>query len=163
VRLHRRHAASRAWTLSFEPPFAHVFRRSSRAQIFRSAGGQNACQRASPEPTDLGRVFCDLVMKGGITSGVVYPSAIARLAVKYRLRNIGGSAGAIAAGAAAAAEYRRQTDSAHPDAGFERLGGLGAELGRPPAGATSTHSRMFHLFAPTAPALPPRRTRPGYK
>ena len=31
-------------------------------------------------PDDLGRIFCDLVMKGGITSGVVYPSAIARLA-----------------------------------------------------------------------------------
>jgi predicted acylesterase/phospholipase RssA len=110
---------------------------------------------ASSEPTDLGRVFCDLVMKGGITSGVVYPSAIARLAAKYRLRNIGGaSAGAIAAGAAAAAEYRRQTDPAHPDIGFERLGGLGAELGKPPAGSTSTHSRLFHLFAPTALSRP---------
>jgi predicted acylesterase/phospholipase RssA len=42
--------------------------------------------------------FCDLVMKGGITSGVVYPPAIFALAGQYRFKNIGGtSAGAIAA------------------------------------------------------------------
>ena len=42
---------------------------------------------------------CDLVMKGGITSGVVYPLAIARFAEEYRLRGVGGSsAGAIGAG-----------------------------------------------------------------
>ena len=53
--------------------------------------------------------FCDLVMKGGITSGVVYPRAIMHFAQHYRLKNIGGtSAGAIAAVAAAAAEYRRR-------------------------------------------------------
>ncbi len=53
---------------------------------------------------------CDLVMKGGITSGVVYPYAVAKVAKRYRLRDIGGtSAGAIAAVMAAAAEYRRQT------------------------------------------------------
>ena len=41
---------------------------------------------------------CDLVMKGGITSGVVYPSAIRKIAGRYRFRNLGGaSAGAIAA------------------------------------------------------------------
>ena len=52
---------------------------------------------------------CDVIMKGGITSGVVYPLTICRLATKYRLRSIGGtSAGAIAAGVAAAAEYRRR-------------------------------------------------------
>jgi hypothetical protein len=50
---------------------------------------------------------CDLVMKGGITSGVVYPSAIRKIAGRYRFRNLGGaSAGAIAAVAAAACEYR---------------------------------------------------------
>lgn len=52
---------------------------------------------------------CDLVMKGGITSGVVYPLAIAEISKAFRLRNIGGtSAGAIAAAAAAAAELGRQ-------------------------------------------------------
>src|SRR5947209_496830 len=50
---------------------------------------------------------CDLVMKGGITSGVVYPAAVMALKDTFRFRSIGGtSAGAIAAaltGAAAGA------------------------------------------------------------
>ncbi len=53
---------------------------------------------------------CDLVMKGGITSGVVYPLAVVELARKYRFRCIGGtSAGAIAAVVTAAAEYGRDS------------------------------------------------------
>jgi predicted acylesterase/phospholipase RssA len=53
---------------------------------------------------------CDLVMKGGITSGVVYPRAVLVLGERYRFRNIGGtSAGAIAAAVTAAAEFGRQT------------------------------------------------------
>ena len=41
---------------------------------------------------------CDLVMKGGITSGVLYPPAICAIAEKFYLVGIGGtSAGAIAA------------------------------------------------------------------
>src|SRR2546430_17410471 len=63
--------------------------------------------------------ICDIVLKGGITSGVVYPLALVSLAEKYRFSNIGGtSAGAIAAVAAAAAEDGRHTE----DAGFDRLG-----------------------------------------
>jgi predicted acylesterase/phospholipase RssA len=55
-------------------------------------------------------------MKGGITSGVVYPPAVLRLRNKYRFRSIGGSsAGAIAAALTAAAEYRRE------DGGFDRF------------------------------------------
>lgn len=51
---------------------------------------------------------CDIVMKGGITSGVIYPLAVCELAQTYRLRSVGGaSAGAIAAAAAAAAEVGR--------------------------------------------------------
>jgi hypothetical protein len=43
------------------------------------------------------RRYCDIVMKGGITSGVVYPLAALELAKDHRFRNIGGtSAGAIA-------------------------------------------------------------------
>jgi predicted acylesterase/phospholipase RssA len=123
--------------------------------ISDSKGIAQMPMNGTSEPTDLGRAFCDLVMKGGITSGVVYPSAIARLAAQYRLRNIGGaSAGAIAAGAAAAAEYRRQTDLAHPTVGFDRLAGLGEELGKPPAGVSSKHSRLFYLFAPTPLSRP---------
>jgi hypothetical protein len=53
---------------------------------------------------------CDLIMKGGITSGIVYPSAILCLQNKYRFRNIGGaSSGAIAAAFTAAAELGRDT------------------------------------------------------
>lgn len=71
---------------------------------------------------------CDLVMKGGVTSGIVYPTAILKLAGEgqYRFRNIGGtSAGAIAAAVAAAAEYGRE------QAGFEKLEQLSATLGQP--------------------------------
>ena len=52
---------------------------------------------------------CDIVMKGGIVSGVVYPGAIRKLSEKYQFKSVGGaSAGAIAACLTAAAEYRRQ-------------------------------------------------------
>ena len=53
---------------------------------------------------------CDLVLKGGITSGVAYGGVLIALGREFRLRNIGGtSAGAIGAAIAAAAEYRRQS------------------------------------------------------
>ncbi len=70
---------------------------------------------------------CDLVMKGGITSGVVFPAAIEKIASEYSLVGIGGtSAGAIAASVAAAAEYqRRHTGS---KAGFEYLSTIPSEL-----------------------------------
>lgn len=52
---------------------------------------------------------CGLVMKGGVTSGIVYPPAVIELAKQYRFHYIGGtSAGAIAAAATAAAEYGRE-------------------------------------------------------
>ena len=35
--------------------------------------------------------YCDVVMKGGITSGVVYPGAVCELAKSYQFKNIGGS------------------------------------------------------------------------
>lgn len=54
-------------------------------------------------------VDCDMIMKGGITSGVVYPYAVLEIATRHRLRSLGGtSAGAIAAAFAAAAEYARR-------------------------------------------------------
>ena len=87
--------------------------------------------------------FCDLVMKGGITSGVVYPLAILELAKSYRFKNIGGtSAGAIAAVVTAAAEYRRRRGSM---AGFEKLGALPANLGE----AVGSQSRLLSLFQPS--------------
>lgn len=52
---------------------------------------------------------CDLVMKGGIASGIVYPQAILALQKQYRFRNIGGgSVGALAAALTAAAELGRE-------------------------------------------------------
>jgi hypothetical protein len=84
---------------------------------------------------------CDIVMKGGITSGVVYPHAICELAQTYRFRNVGGtSAGAIAAAGAAAAEHGRG------GGGFERLAELPAWIG---AG-----TNLRSLFQPQ------RRTKP---
>jgi predicted acylesterase/phospholipase RssA len=54
---------------------------------------------------------CDLVMRGGVTSGAVYPGALWEISKHYKLRNVGGaSAGAIAAVGAAACEYGRQED-----------------------------------------------------
>jgi hypothetical protein len=85
---------------------------------------------------------CDLVMKGGITSGVVYPKLIGRLAREYKFKSIGGtSAGAIAAAGCAAAELGRQT-GANPGS-FEHLSDLPRELGEPAASPM-----LFHLFQP---------------
>jgi predicted acylesterase/phospholipase RssA len=71
--------------------------------------------------------YCDIVMKGGITSGVVYPLAAAELSEHYRFKNVGGtSAGAIAAAAVAAAEHGRSTGRG---TGFEEVRELPAWLG----------------------------------
>lgn len=62
------------------------------------------------------KLGCDLVMKGGITSGVVYPLTVAELAKSYRFHGIGGtSVGAVAAAVTAAAEYARDRG------GFQKL------------------------------------------
>ncbi len=74
--------------------------------------------QASPDPVapNEATLQCDLVMKGGITSGVVYPRAMVRVARDYRIRSIGGtSVGAIAAVLTAAAEYWRQANPTHDD------------------------------------------------
>lgn len=94
---------------------------------------------------------CDLVLKGGVTSGTVYPRAIAALAQRYRLRSIGGaSAGAIAAAAAAAAEWRRQMSAdGRSAAGFAGLRTLPEELGAP--GAKKTGPVLLELFQPQRP------------
>ena len=52
--------------------------------------------------------FCDVVLNGGVASGVVYPWALLKLARHYRFKSIGGnSVGAMAAAMTAAAEYGR--------------------------------------------------------
>ena len=87
---------------------------------------------------------CDIVMAGGVTSGIIYPGAVARIAEKYRFHSIGGtSAGAIAAAATAAAEYRRQeTGSSEGFAIIAKVPDYMSE--KAPDGRT----RLFHLFTP---------------
>ncbi|MDB4980041.1 MAG: Patatin-like phospholipase, partial [Myxococcales bacterium] len=104
---------------------------------------------------------CDLVMKGGITSGVVYPPAVLVLQQRFRFRCIGGtSAGAIAAAVTAAAEFARES------AGFERLDVIRRQLASPgfllglfkpsegTAGAFGVLMDLFMTAEPLSPALP---------
>src|ERR1051325_3499813 len=87
---------------------------------------------------------CGIVMKGGLTSGVVYPLAIVELAKEFRFRCIGGtSAGAIAAAVTAAAEYRRIATQSR--AGFDHLATLPDFL----AGTTNGQKNLLNLFPPT--------------
>jgi predicted acylesterase/phospholipase RssA len=91
--------------------------------------------------------YCDIVMKGGITSGVVYPLAAVELAEKhgYSFRNVGGtSAGAIAAAAVAAAEYGRRSGS-NPDA-YKRIAKLPKDLGTTLTSLFQPSGRMRPLF-----------------
>jgi predicted acylesterase/phospholipase RssA len=93
---------------------------------------------------------CNVVMKGGITSGVVFPLALVEIARAYRFRSIGGaSAGAIAAAAAAAAEVGRAKGS------FAKLAQLPDVLSAPTAGGKS---RLFSLFQPQNATAPVFRT-----
>jgi len=95
--------------------------------------------------------LCDVVMKGGITSGVVYPLAVAELAERFSFVNIGGtSAGAIAAAATAAAELRRRRGGPDPDAGFRELKALPAFLGE--------GRNLVGLFEPQRATAPLLRT-----
>jgi predicted acylesterase/phospholipase RssA len=85
---------------------------------------------------------CNLALKGGVTSGLVYAGAVPELAKSYRFRGVSGSsAGAIAAAFTAAAEYARARGD---EGGFERLKGRSAEL----------PSRLRSLFQPS-PGLRP--------
>jgi hypothetical protein len=97
---------------------------------------------------------CDIIMKGGITSGIVYPKAVCRLALEYRFRAIGGtSAGAIAAAATAAAEYGRLEGTGTSFGELENLPETLAKEVAPGAG-----SRLFHLFQPQPKTAPLFRT-----
>lgn len=101
---------------------------------------------ASADPYAEPTLACDIVMKGGITSGVVYPGAVLALARKYRFKSIGGaSAGGIAAAIVAAAEHARD------DGGFERLAELPGELAQ-----TTGDGRpfMLQLFQPDPETRP---------
>ena len=101
-------------------------------------------EHVSPVPADR---FCDLVMKGGVTSGVDYPPAICELAQHYHFRSIGGtSAGAIAAAVTAAAEYQRRKSGSLR--GFELLKELPTRLAATDAAG---RSQLLRLFQPDVP------------
>ncbi|RYE81540.1 MAG: hypothetical protein EOO80_00775 [Oxalobacteraceae bacterium] len=97
---------------------------------------------------------CDIVMEGGVTSGVVYPTFVARLAKKFTLRSIGGaSVGAIAAIAAAAAQYKRnrvRQGGTGTDDGFHKIALLPRRL-RESVGNTT---RLLSLFQPSEAMAP---------
>ena len=87
--------------------------------------------------------FCDLVLTGGVASGVVYPWAIVELARAYRFKNNGGtSVGAMAAALAAAAEYGRRSGAPLPFEVLRRLPGKLAE------DAGHGRTRLLALFQP---------------
>ena len=109
-----------------------------------ATGGRGA--RDDPRSYDYSRPTraCDVVMRGGITSGVVYPHALCELARTYRFASVGGtSAGAIAAAGAAAAEYGRERG------GFAKLAVLPEWIGG--------NGNMLSLFQPQPV------TRPFYR
>ncbi|GAB3060904.1 RpoH suppressor SuhR [Intrasporangium mesophilum] len=122
---------------------------SKRARLLDAAAYQEAARE------------CDVIMKGGITSGVLYPLAVCELATAYRLRNVGGtSAGAIAAAAAAAAEHGRS--SQRPGSGFPGLAALPDWLGaddnlvnlfRPPSSTRRLHGLLLRAVKPGASRL----------
>lgn len=97
-------------------------------------------EMSTPPP----RLECDLVMKGGVTSGIVYPPLVLKLKEHgYQFRCVGGtSAGAIAAAATAAAEFGREHD------GFKKLGEMKDELS-----ATNFLRNLFQPATATAPLM----------
>ncbi|EMS98269.1 patatin, partial [Agrobacterium tumefaciens str. Cherry 2E-2-2] len=52
---------------------------------------ENELPKYQPDMFAAPEKECDVVMKGGITSGVVYPYAVLELARRYRFRSIGGT------------------------------------------------------------------------
>jgi hypothetical protein len=92
--------------------------------------------------------YCDLVMKGGITSGIVYPNAVLALAKEFRLKNIGGtSAGAIAAAVCAAAAFgdRMKHSRSSQDNPVAKLGFEGMER---VSKALAMQGFIYSLFQP---------------
>jgi predicted acylesterase/phospholipase RssA len=105
-----------------------------------------------PEPLDAANQppidrYCDLVLTGGVTDGVIYPWAILELARAYRFKNIGGtSVGAMAAAITAAAEYARRRGflSGFNDVVLTMPRKLGEDVKK--CGRT----RIFTLFQPSS-------------
>ncbi|MFC3832848.1 MULTISPECIES: patatin-like phospholipase family protein [Deinococcus] len=91
---------------------------------------------------------CNLLLEGGITSGIVYPALITTLAETYRFRHVGGtSAGAIGAAFTAAAEYARS--GTIPYDGMAVIDRLAADLGKPISQTPGAPLLLQALFQPT--------------
>ncbi len=89
------------------------------------------------------RKECDLVMEGGLVSGILYPAAVLELHHDYDFRCVGGtSAGAFVAAATAAAQMNRAGD------GFARLGEFSDALAAP-----HLAERLFQASPGTRPLL----------
>jgi predicted acylesterase/phospholipase RssA len=102
------------------------------------------------QPGDRPLLECAIVMAGGVTSGIIYPGAVAMIARRYSFRSVGGtSVGAIAAAVTAAAEYGRRSGR-NPN-GFAEVAALPKSLGEV---ARDGHTRLFHLFRPQAKTKP---------
>ncbi len=104
--------------------------------------GPDLLDPAQEPPLDR---YCDVVMKGGVTDGVVYPWAVMELAQHYRFQSIGGtSVGAVAAALTAASEYSRRYGSVN---GFNKV------LREVPLGLaelqSSGQTKLFSLFHPS--------------
>jgi len=110
--------------------------------------------------TDFLPKECDIVMEGGVTSGVVYPAFVARLATRFTLRSIGGaSVGAVAAVAAAAAQYKRnrvRKEGLPPsqDDGFYLTACMPRRLRAMVDNGARRTTRLFSLFQPCAALAP---------
>jgi len=63
----------------------------TRPEDAAAHGAEPEAARGDPRTYDYSRPqrTCDIVMKGGITSGVVYPHAICELARTYRFVDVG--------------------------------------------------------------------------
>src|SRR5688572_14903269 len=99
--------------------------------------------------------LCDLVLEGGVTSGVIYLGAVAELSRRYQFKNLGGtSSGAISAAAAAIAQRSKlellkqpEHEREHPpDKPFTELLKFPGELAE--QSKSSERTALFELFQP---------------
>lgn len=110
--------------------------------------------------------IADLVMQGGITSGIVYPKAISEISRFFIFKRIGGtSAGAIAAAFAAAAEHQRCLSGSTE--GFRQLNKLSSSLSSIDGQGTTLLRSLFrpqkktrHLFELLSAIITPYPTLP---
>lgn len=134
-------------------PTAEVTARAAAAPSTPSAAPHTATTGTQTAPFDR---YCDLVMEGGITSGILYPPAVAALAEHFRFKNIGGSSiGAFAAAVTAAAEFARRRGSLE---GFRILERLPQSLAQTRDGETLLYwmfrpeprtRRLYNIFVAT--------------